>query len=218
MLLSKERLSSMFPRVRQFVRERPVLRRFARFLRYAVLGHRDEQWCRVVINRETLRIVDGLRPETLDVLEISGGRWTNLRPFRSYRGVHYPDYDVCSCALPDRFDLVIAEQVFEHLRYPHRAAANVRRMVREGGYFLITTPFLLKIHNYPEDCTRWSEVGLRHFLGECGFDERRVSTGSWGNRRCVVANFGEYPYYNRRIHSLRNEAEFPIAVWALART
>jgi SAM-dependent methyltransferase len=193
----------------------PVLRPTARFVLYRVLGHRDEQWCRVVMNRQTLELIERLGPRALDVLEIAGLRWQSLLPFHSYRSVGLPDYDVCDTPLAGDFDLIVAEQVFEHLLYPFRAARNVHRMLRSGGHFLITTPFLLRVHNYPSDCTRWTETGLRHFLDECGFPLEGIVSGSWGNRDCVVGNFEAWPYYNR-FHSLKNEPEFPVVVWALA--
>jgi hypothetical protein len=106
--------------------------------------------------------------------------------------------------------------VFEHICYPFRAARNVHAMLREGGHFLITTPFLLKIHNHPVDCTRWTEAGMKYLLADSGFSLQAVVTGSWGNRACVIGNFRTWRYYNRWLHSLRNEPDFPVVVWALA--
>jgi SAM-dependent methyltransferase len=211
--LHKETLAALLSRL---VRALPVLRPTARFVRYRVLGHRDEQWCRVVMNRHTLELIERLGPRALDVLEIAGLRWQSLVSFRSYRSVGLPDYDVCDTPLAADFDLIVAEQVFEHLLYPFRAARNVHRMLRTGGHFLITTPFLLRVHNHPSDCTRWTETGLRHFLEECGFPLEGIVSGSWGNRDCVVGNFEDWLYYNRWLHSLKNEPDFPVAVWALA--
>lgn len=212
-MLHRESLVGVLSRL---VRALPVLRPTARFVLYRVLGHRDEQWCRVVMNRQTFELIERLGPRALDVLEIAGLRWQSLLPFQSYRSVGLPDYDVCDTPLAGDFDLIIAEQVFEHLLYPFRAARNVHRMLRSGGHFLITTPFLLRVHNYPSDCTRWTETGLCHFLDECGFPLESIVSGSWGNRDCIVGNFEAWPYYNRWVHSLKNEPEFPVVVWALA--
>ncbi len=179
-------------------------------------GYGREQWSRVVMRRESRRLVDDLEPSRLNALEISGTFWADL-PFKSYESACYPEYDVCSAALPRTFDLVIAEQVFEHLLWPYRAATHVHQMLTPGGHFLVSTPFLLRIHHEPVDCTRWTETGLRHFLAECGFPLADIQTGSWGNRACVKANFGWWARYHRRLHSLRNEPNFPVHVWALAR-
>jgi SAM-dependent methyltransferase len=170
------------------------------------------------MDRATDELVRALRAETLDVLEVSGGpasRWRNL-PFRSYEEAGYPAYDVCAGPLcVAAFDLVIAEQVFEHLRDPAAAARSVYQMVRTGGHALVTTPFLLKVHDSPIDCNRWTPLGLRLLLEEAGFDE--VQVGSWGNRACVVANFDRWVVFEPRRHSLENEPDFPVVVWALAR-
>lgn len=181
-------------------------------------GHWHNQWLRVVMNRETKALVDGLNPAALKALEISGRGWDVPGYFREYRSLSFPDYDVCAGPYPEAFDLVIADQVFEHLLWPYRAGRNVHAMLNPGGHFLVSVPFLVKVHRYPVDCSRWTELGLKHFLAECGFPLENIVTGSWGNRACVRANFGpRWVIYQRWLHSLRNEPDFPIAVWALAR-
>lgn len=180
-------------------------------------GAEDESWGRLVMNRETRRLVDALLPKDLAVLEISGTDWSTFGRFKEYRTVGFPDYDVCVTVLPEKFDLIIAEQVFEHLLWPYRAGENVLSMLRPRGYFLITVPFLVRIHNFPIDCTRWTETGLKYFLAECGFPIDGITTGSWGNRACVKANYFRWARYRRFFHSLKNESDFPIQVWALAR-
>jgi hypothetical protein len=184
---------------------------------YVLSGNPGEQWLRVVLNREAEALIAGLNPGALSALEISGSHWDRSGLFGQYRSVDYPEYDVCAGPLPERYDLVIAEQVFEHLLWPYRAGRNVYAMLNPGGYFLITTPFLIRIHNHPVDCSRWTETGLKYLLAECGFDPERVKTGSWGNRACVVGNFARWQIYQRWRHSLTNEPDFPVMVWALAR-
>ena len=173
------------------------------------------QWGRIVMNRHCRSLVEKLDPAKLSVLEVSGIEWGVLYNFREYRAVQYPEYDVCESALDEQFDLIIAEQVFEHLLWPYRAGRNVYAMLRPGGYFLISTPFLVKVHRVPFDCSRWTELGLKHLLAECGFPLDSVQTFSWGNRGCVKSNFRHWTKY-RPWHSLRNHPDFPIVVWALA--
>jgi SAM-dependent methyltransferase len=179
-----------------------------------LIGEQEVQWLRVVMIEETRKWIEALNPATLDALEISGNNWRNAG-FKSYRITSWPEYDICDGPLPQAFDLIVADQVFEHLLWPYRAAKNVHAMLRPGGHFLITTPFLIRVHNHPVDCSRWTEVGLKHFLAECGFPIEKIKTGSWGNRVCVRSNFMDWTPY-RRFHSLRNEPNFPVSVWALA--
>jgi SAM-dependent methyltransferase len=178
-------------------------------------GAQDEKWARVVMRHSYEQIFKELPIQELKALEISG-KFFNKLNFRQYRSVNYPEYDVCVCPLPDEFDLIIAEQIFEHLLWPYRAGRNVYQMLKPGGHFLISTPFFVRVHNYPTDCSRWTEVGLKHLLAECGFPLEKIKTFSWGNRACIKANFTEWVRYRRRIHSLRNEPDFPYHVWAFA--
>jgi SAM-dependent methyltransferase len=175
-------------------------------------------WCRVVMNQEVEKFVSSLDNTRLDVLEISGTNFRGKFPFKSYRTATYPDYDVCEGPLvPASFDLIIAEQVFEHVLRPDRAAISVYQMLRPGGVFIIDTPFLLKVHPAPVDLYRWTEHGMRTLLESAGF--RDIQTGSWGNRRCLIRDMTpglEWAWYNPLLHTLKNEPQFAISVWAFA--
>ena len=173
-----------------------------------------DHWCRTVMNAETVRLVTELKPPGLDVLEISGSAWSNFG-FRSYESVNWPNFDVCKDRLTKNFDLIVAEQVFEHIRYPAQAARNVYRMLRGGGTFLITTPFMIKIHPMPGDFWRWTPSGLAALLEDAGFVS--IHVGDWGNKECVTANLGEWPVFDPEKHSLAADSETPLVVWATAK-
>jgi SAM-dependent methyltransferase len=169
------------------------------------------------MNDTTADWISILNPSTLNALEISGDQWSSF-PWKSYRSVGLPEFDIVYNTLGDaRFEIIIVEQVLEHVKYPHRAVRNIYRMLVPGGYALVTLPFLVKVHNNPIDCSRWTEGGLVYFLEEAGFDPAAIRTGSWGNRACLVANLDAFVHYQPGIHSLENEPEFPVVVWALAR-
>ena len=151
-------------------------------------------------------------------LEISGDKWATFG-FAEYLSVDYPEYDVCAGVYErEAFDVIIAEQVFEHVLRPYRAVKNVWAMLRPGGHFLISTPFLIRRHDVPVDCSRWTELGLKHLLAEGGFSLNNIHTDSWGNRACVRAGLQVpgYAVWLPWLHPLHNEPEFPVVVWALA--
>ena len=132
-------------------------------------------WCRKVMNDTTLSLVSALPTESMDALEISGGSWGAWRPWKSYQTVNYPQFDLNYDILPNKtFDIIFAEQVLEHVRYPYRSVRNIYRMLRPSGWFLATTPFLIQIHGVPEDYTRWTPEGMRYFFEECGFDAQKI--------------------------------------------
>lgn len=180
-------------------------------------GFDTTDWIRVVMYRRCFEFIQTLGPQNLDVLEISAGpQWKRAFKFRSFSETHFPDFDICSQALDRQFDLIIADQVFEHLPWPHRAGRNVFKMLRPGGVFIIATPFLVRVHNVPIDCSRWTEQGLSYLLQDCGFPQENIRTDSWGNRACLRANLKRW----RRLgwfRSLANEPDYPVVVWAFAR-
>lgn len=198
--------------------KKKFLRRKAEEL-LARFGYDTTHWTRVVAYRDCFAFLRSLGPEKLDALEISAGHaWREAIPFRSFRETHYPAYDVCAEPLAGRFDVVIADYVLPHVDQPARAVANMRAMLREGGHCIVTTSFLIRVDGSPNDCTRWTERGLLNLMVEGGFSPEVVRVGSWGNRACVKANFRGWAVYGFGIGKpLRNEPEFPVSVWAIAR-
>ena len=182
----------------------------------AKVGFDSTDWLRVVMYRQCFAFIQSIRPEALDTLEISGGpQWRRTFKFRSYTSTDFPEFDICAQVLDRQFDLVIADQVFEHLPWPMRAGRNVYAMLRPGGYFIIATPFLVRVHDVPIDCSRWTEQGLSYLLQECGFLEKDIKTYAWGNRKCLKANLFKWRRYGF-YRSLANEPNFPVMVWAIA--
>lgn len=181
-------------------------------------------WCRKVMNDETKRIVSALDTPNMDAFEVSGNVWGDLFRWKSYKYVWFPDFDLNYDVVPHQtFDIIFAEQVLEHVKYPYRCVRNAYRMLREGGYFLVTTPFLIQIHAVPGDYTRWTEEGLKYLFEECGFDLRNITTGSWGNLDCVLADLtacargDDWNTYDPAKHSLAKDDNYPSVVWAVAR-
>ncbi len=181
------------------------------------IGYDHRHWTRPYAYRVCTEWLEDLDLANLEVLEISPGQHWQKLPFKSYLGLDYPEFDICQQKLNQQFDLIIADQVWEHLLWPYRATKNVFEMLRPRGYFLNLTPFLIKVHAVPIDCCRWTELGMKHLLVECGFPLDTVRTGSWGNRACVKANLRSGFARRGFFGSLKNEPTFPVIVWALAR-
>ena len=92
----------------------------------------------------TLRLVSELPTSKMDCLEISGTFWASRAPWKSYVCTQYPSFDLNHNVMPDqRWDMVIAEQVMEHVRYPYRGMRNIHTLLRPGSWALITVPFLV---------------------------------------------------------------------------
>lgn len=179
------------------------------------IGYDTTHWVRTAMHDACSRRLHEIGIADKDALEISAGLYWRALGFRSFTEANFPEFDVCRDRLDRQFDIVIADQVFEHLPWPYRAVKNVYAMVRPGGVFMISTPFLVRVHEVPIDCSRWTETGLKYLLAEGGFPLERIETGSWGNRACVKANFTRWARHGF-LRPTRNEPQFPVTVWAFA--
>jgi SAM-dependent methyltransferase len=177
-----------------------------------------DQWQRVTLNRAIDEHLESLGPAGLTAAEISGSAHAG-KGWKRYESLSYPDFDlIAPLAGVGPFDVVICEQVIEHVEDPCAAAANLRGLCAPGGHVVVSTPFLIRVHELPEwgleDYWRFTPRGLRTLLERAGLEVDAV--GSWGNRRCIAANLDRWPAY-RRWHSLRDEPDLPVQVWAFAR-
>jgi Glycosyl transferase family 2 len=176
-------------------------------------------WRRVVMDRAARAFVASLPCHELDVVEIGGSAWSDPGfGFRSYRSLSSPPWDLSREPVENEScSLAILEQGLERARRPRQALAKVLAMLRPGGSLLVSTSFLLKLDPRSPDLRRWTENGLRVLLKEAGFTA--IATGSWGNRQCLAADLQpgvEGTSYDPTVHTLENEVECPLAVWAFA--
>lgn len=78
-------------------------------------------------------------------------------------------------------DAVISCQVIEHLEKPLDAFRETQRILRQGGIFLLSFPFLYPIHAAPRDYFRYTEYAVAKILQEHGFeilDQKKIG-GFW---------------------------------------
>jgi SAM-dependent methyltransferase len=182
------------------------------------VGYDDDQWVRVVRRAEWHGFLAAEAKRQPAILEISPGPESPWPRYGtgSYTRAEFPGFDITRDRLDRRFDVIIAEEVFEHIADAGAAAVNIHAMLNPGGVFLVSVPFLIKLHGPPAygDFHRWSPEGLRVFLGAHGFTQ--VDAKSWGNADAIIANFKGWTRYGWG-KSLENDPELPAAVWAYAR-
>jgi SAM-dependent methyltransferase len=178
---------------------------------------------RIAMGKSSRRMITALKPRNLDVAEVSG-KWGEMFDFHSYRQFRYPEFDVCAGPFTDqagkirKFDLILANQVWEHLDRPYAATKNVRRMLKKGGHFWLAVPFFIPFHAAPADCSRWSARGLKNLLIECGFDPDHIRAEQWGNRNAARRNMEDIwpPEYDPARDSMQDDPAMPICAWAIA--
>ncbi|MGX0877358.1 SAM-dependent methyltransferase [Roseovarius sp. MBR-154] len=178
---------------------------------------------RIVMQQVSRRWLRALDLEEMDAAEISG-KYGHRYSFRSYARFRYPKYDICNGPYTGeggavlQFDIILANQVWEHLDRPYAATRHVREMLRPDGWFWLAVPFYIPYHGDPVDCSRWSARGLKNLLIEAGFADDRITARQWGNRAAAARNLEADwpPAHDPETDDLTNDPQFPICAWALA--
>lgn len=106
------------------------------------------------------------------------------QPYRSifetcglvYRGADFADADILiddkgRAAVADgSADIVLSFQVLEHVRDVGQYLGEARRIVRDGGWLMLSTHGTWLYHPHPEDHRRWTRQGLLAEIAGHGFE------------------------------------------------
>lgn len=65
-------------------------------------------------------------------------------------------------------DTVISGQCLEHVNNPFKLVLESARILKQGGYMLLTAPFQWREHKYPIDTFRYLPDGMRALMEEAG--------------------------------------------------
>ena len=98
-----------------------------------------------------------------------------------------PDFQVSAekTGLPaESFDSFIMCELLEHVRDPDAVLRESHRLLRPGGFGLITMPFLNQIHGDPNDFQRWTKEKLCSAIVDAKFEV--LSANSMGGLWAVV--------------------------------
>ncbi len=91
------------------------------------------------------------------------------------------------------FDAVLANEVFEHVFNPSEFLTEVHRVLKPGGKFLLTVPFVWDEHEQPHDFARYTSFGLVHVLETHGFTVVKQEK-SVADARVIFQLINEYIY------------------------
>ncbi len=90
------------------------------------------------------------------------------------------------------FDVVLCNQVLEHVRDPDQAVSELYRVTAPGGRVLASTHGVQVYHPAPEDNWRWTHTGLELLFARNGaWDSVRVQPAG-GTATCLTAMTGIY--------------------------
>jgi SAM-dependent methyltransferase len=72
------------------------------------------------------------------------------------------------------FDTVLCTELLEHVAEPRLAVEEMTRVLKPGGYLILSVPFVHWIHEQPFDFYRYTVFGLRHLLEGAGLQVVKV--------------------------------------------
>ena len=88
-----------------------------------------------------------------------------------------PDVVCSATALPfpeNDFDTVACTEVLEHVAEPLVALNEMRRVLKPGGYLILSTPMYWPRHDLPYDFFRYPYDGLLHLVKTSGLELTRL--------------------------------------------
>jgi SAM-dependent methyltransferase len=159
--------------------------------------------------------IDRIPGNQLTVLDI-GGRYQPYRPLLKNRIGRYVALDVLNTVLVDvvgkgqqlpfkseTFDLVIATGVFEYLPEPRLAAAEVHRVLKPGGHFMMSVASACP-RVVDEEHWRYLPAGLKFVLTPFATTEIVPEVASIGGFLRFTASslsiFAKYGFLRRIVH------------------
>lgn len=74
-----------------------------------------------------------------------------------------------SMLTPESYDTVLSTEVLEHVPEPGQMVAAVNRILKPHGKFILTVPYLSRLHDEPFDYYRYTKHGLQFLLERYGF-------------------------------------------------
>jgi SAM-dependent methyltransferase len=101
---------------------------------------------------------------------------------KTYSGVP-PDLEWNGRTIPladGSVDCAMATEVLEHCPDPLAVLRESHRVMRPGGVFFLTVPFLWPLHDVPYDEQRYTPFALERLLRDAGFTQAAVKgLGGW---------------------------------------
>jgi len=80
----------------------------------------------------------------------------------------------------ESFDCVMATEFLEHYSEPEKVLREILRVMKPGGKFFATVPFIWNLHEIPYDEYRYTPYSLERHLLNAGFSEIEIrAIGGW---------------------------------------
>jgi len=120
-----------------------------------------------ILQNSKVHSYTGLDIETAKVYD------AQIKPDVTWDGITMPFDD-------EQFDCAFGTEVLEHCPEPEVVLKEVYRVLKPGGTFFFTVPFLWNLHEVPHDEYRYTPFALERHLKNAGFKDILLkATGGW---------------------------------------
>ncbi|WP_426092174.1 class I SAM-dependent methyltransferase [Flavobacterium sp. DSR3-2] len=112
----------------------------------------------------------------LENKEITSYVGLDIETALSYDNIQ-PDFYWDGITMPfesDTFDVVLSTEVLEHVLNPDVYLLEVKRVLKPGGIFFFTVPFLMSLHEVPFDYYRYTPYALEEIFKKVGFTDVKI--------------------------------------------
>lgn len=129
------------------------------------------------VNQFILKVADDLSSLNGKLLEIGAQERSLVRQSFSnfeidtfdivdtYQPTHVGDITKENVSIPEsNYEVVVGMEVLEHTIDPFAAIREMRRILKDGGYLLVSAPLNWRIHGPIPDCWRFTEHGFKVLL------------------------------------------------------
>lgn len=102
------------------------------------------------------------------------------------------------------FDCVICTEVVSHVKDLDVFFSEMRRVIKEDGFIVITTPFISALSEYPNDFRRFTLAGLINYCKKNKFqilDHEKLLTGKHSIERIIYSEIHKYNIKKKKNYS-----------------
>jgi len=125
----------------------------------------------------------------------------------TYNPTHVGDLTTCNSSIADStYDCIACLEVLEHTTNPFDAIKELRRLLKDGGYLLVSAPLNWRIHGPSPDCWRFTEHGWRVLLKD--FDIIEIDTLETPDRELFPIKYNILAKCNKNKNIANNEIKF----------
>lgn len=125
----------------------------------------------------------------------------------TYSPTHIGDLTTYNSSISDStYDCIACLEVLEHTTNPFDAIKELRRLLKDGGYLLVSAPLNWRIHGPSPDCWRFTEHGWRVLLKD--FDIIEIDILETPDRELFPIKYNILARCNKNKNISVNELKF----------